>query len=93
MTFAVFLSHLAEQLNSAVFVLLLILGAVLWAVYKVGQIVANWNNRDNELTKLRADWNRDIPPLQAKMNLVFQKLCADTSVKAESPTRLTEVGR
>ena len=93
MTFAVFLSHLAEQLNSAVFVLLLILGAAFWVVYKIARLIAVWEDRDNELTKLRADWNRDIPPLQAKMNLVFQKLYADTSVKAESPTRLTEVGR
>ena len=118
MTFAVFLSHLAEQLNSAVFVLLLILGVAFWVVYKIARLIAVWEDRDNELTKLRADWNRDIPPLkakveaqteemakfradwnrdipplQAKMNLVFQKLYADTSVKAESPTRLTEVGR
>ena len=143
MTFAAFLSHIATQLNSAVLVLLVILAAAFWVVYKAGQIIALWNTRDSEIAKLRedwhrdipplkaqsqtqageiaklredwhrdipplkaqvksqgeelakfrTDWNRDIPPLKAKMDFVFQKLYPDTSVKADSPPRLTDVGR
>lgn len=93
MTLASVIGSLVEQLNSAVFVLLVILGAVMWMIYKAGHIISRWTDRENSIKELRQDWNRDIPYLKVRLDILYQQNSAGSSLKSTSPINLTDVGK
>lgn len=86
------MSALLQELNSSVFVLIIVLVAVFWCVYHLGGLMRHWQIRDDDLRKLREDWNRDIPPIKARLDLVFQQLTPSSTIKSDSPVRLTATG-
>ncbi len=93
MIFTQILSVLATQLNAAVFIVLVILVGMFFLFYKFGGFVSKWTDRDNAIKDLQKKWDKSIPHLQTRMDLIFQKVYSDTVTKSESPVQLTEVGK
>ena len=66
----------------------------MWGVHKITAITTKWAHRDSEITGLREDWNRDIPALRARVDLIYQGVFPEkAAVATRSPARLTGVGQ
>lgn len=87
------LQQIADQLNAEVFILLFILGAAFWAVYAVTKFTTKRSMKQNESPLLMAEWNRDIPPIKERVDLIFRRLYPDqTDAQRHRSARITKTG-
>lgn len=87
-------ARLIEQLNSSVFVLLVMLGAAFWGIYRLGLLVAKFTMQDGKIDKLE-DLAKEVTVLTTKVDLIYQHTLPATMrpTAAHSPISLTDVGR
>ena len=85
---------LIEQLNSAVFVLILVLLVTIWVVWKLSSVVTLFGGYKEERKEVKDDLHqirKDIAKIEGNVNFVFQKL--NPSVQTQSPLNLTDKGK
>ncbi len=85
-------TRLIEELNSSVFILLVLLFATFWGIYKISCLLEKWRFKESELMKLRDDWNSSIPFIKERVDLLFQRGFPNSAIKTSSPVKLTETG-
>ena len=85
---------LIQQLNAAVFTLIVVLLVCFWLVYKAGGIVKTFSDYESDKTKIetKMDAMKDmLSNIRATTDLLYQAHL--TTVKASSPLNLTALGR
>ena len=82
-----FLTHL----NSAVFVLLVILSVVYYLTYRAGLMTASWRHKESDMARLQENWNRDIPFIKERVRLMYSK-AFNGVLQSSRPITLTDVG-
>ncbi len=87
------LTKIIEQLNASVFVLIIILLVSLWGVYKTSRFLGKWQKKEVELKDLRETWNRDIPYIKERVDMLFQHLIANSAVKTLGFAGLSDAGK
>ena len=83
---------LAEQLNSSVFVLLILLGVIGWGLFKGGRLVQHFNQHDDRLDKVE-DIHSTVIELKTKVDLIYNNTNPRSLVAAHSPLSITELGK
>lgn len=83
---------LIEQLNSSVFILLLVLIVVVYAVYKLGFWTHKFAEHDKKVDKLEG-LAEQIITLKTKVDLIYQNTNPNSPVRSMSPLSLTQVGK
>ena len=87
---------LIEQLNSSVLTLIVILISLFVLLWRGGRFYGEWKERQNSHTssiyKLQEKWDRDIPFIKERVNLLYTTIFSDTAYKNESPAKLTDIG-
>lgn len=66
------LLSLIKQLNSSVFVLVIILILGLWGVYKVGTWKEKFSNHEDEIKALLKDLSKEVVTIRTKVDLIYQ---------------------
>ena len=87
---------LAEQLNSAVFILLFLLLVAFWAVYKITQMFTQWQEQRSgyeRLSKNLHELREDVGTIRARLDFLFQKQSPSSAVVSSSPIQMTAVGK
>lgn len=90
------LIKLLEQLNSSVFVLLLVLIVMFWFTHKTGKWTEMFNTHKDKINK--AEENHDkfshvVMELKTKMDLVYQNTNPNRLTQAQSPISITATGQ
>jgi hypothetical protein len=92
---AVFLKLIA-QLNSSVFVLLLVLGVSYWSVFKITKWVekfkGHFKGHDDKLKDL-VDMRDAVVELRTKVDLIYRNTNPSSPVASRSPLSLTDIGQ
>jgi len=86
------LTHLMNQLNSSVFILLAILFVVFWSIYKIGSWKERFLGYSNKMDKVDAMHDKMIE-LTTKVDLIYQNTNPRSLVASQSPLDLTDLGR
>lgn len=86
----VFLALISE-LNSSVFILLLILVAVGITIYKIGKWSAQFGQFDEKVKEVGNNKDRLIR-VEAKVDLIYQNTLRTPLLQAHSPISLTKIG-
>ncbi|MFA4975836.1 MAG: hypothetical protein WC853_13910 [Thermodesulfovibrionales bacterium] len=87
------LKQLIDQLNSSVFVLLAILWATGWTIYKIGLWTAIFKHHDEKIAKIEGLADK-VLVMRTKVDLIYENtLGSKRTVAALSPITLTEVGK
>jgi hypothetical protein len=82
---------LIGQLAPAVLILLLILAAI--AIWKISRFSKEWEIKSDDVTKLKDQWDANIPDLKSKVNLIYNIVTSDSKVFVKnSPAELTKIG-
>jgi hypothetical protein len=84
-------AKLIEQLNSGVFILLVILGVILWAVYRVARLIEQFSHHKTKIDKFD-DLHSGVIELKVKVDLIYQNTNPNRLVAAQSPVSITPVG-
>lgn len=85
------LTKLIEQLNSSVFILLVLLGAALVVVFKIGgwkQIFLHHSDRIKNVESIRDT----VIEIQTKVDLIYRNTNRQSTIQAMSPISITKVG-
>ena len=86
--------HLIKQLNSAVFILIIILIVCIYLVWQVSKLVERWRLKSDDLSQLKNNWNKDIPDLKVKVDLIYNAVISGGTVfQKNSPAILTKMGK
>lgn len=85
------LSKLFAELNTGVFVLLVILGAVGWMLVNVGKYSERFLQHEKKIDKVQNLAERVIE-LKTKVDLIYQNTNPHRTVEARSPISLTPTG-
>ena len=87
------IAQLVSQLNSSVFVLLVLLAVAFVAVWKVSGLVERFKHHGDKLTEL-GGLAKDVTILTTKVDLIYQHTLPVTMrpTAAHSPISLTDVG-
>lgn len=86
-------AKLIDQLNSSVFILLFILGATFWAIYKIGLWTAIFKHHDDKIIKIEGLADK-VLLMGQKVDLIYENtLGSKRPVAAMSPINLTQVGK
>lgn len=84
---------LIKQLNSSVFVLLALLLPTFWGSTKVANKIGRWTEKfqaqNEKITDLR-DLSKEVIVMKTKVDLIYQQLNPNSTVKSMSPLSLTE---
>lgn len=83
---------LIKQLNTSVFVLIIILILGLWAVYKVGTWKEKFSNHEDEIKALK-DLSKEVVTIRTKADLIYQSVKPHIPVINMSPLVLTDSGK
>lgn len=62
-------------------------------IWKISALVTKWQIKENDLSNLRKDWNKDIPYIKERVNLLFANNFEGSVFKNKSPATLTKVGK
>ena len=84
-------AKLIDQLNSSVFVLLGILAAAFWAVYRIAKLIEQFTHHKVKIDKVDSLSDRLIE-LKVKVDLIYQNTNPNRTVAAASPISLTASG-
>jgi hypothetical protein len=87
------LTKLITDLNGSVFVLIVILGVVFWAMYKIGGMTtmfSGFKEKNNALDKNVETIKDSLANIKATTDLLYQSHL--TTIKSHSPVSLTEKG-
>ena len=84
-------TKLIDQLNSSVFVLLGILAAAFWAVYRIAKLIEQFTHHKVKIDKVDSLSDRLIE-LKVKVDLIYQNTNPNRTVAAASPISLTASG-
>jgi len=85
---------LIKELNSSVFVLILILILAFWSYGKLMKFIAKWEHRDDDLSRIKDKLDNDIPYMKERINIMFQSYSdSPSAVASKSPLTLTETGK
>ncbi len=82
---------LIQQLNSSVFILVMILIIIGYAVYKLGAWTEKFLNQDKKISDL-SNLSEKVIELKTKVDLIYQNTQPNPLIKARSPITLTEKG-
>lgn len=89
----VVLTQLIKQLNSSVFILLLILVATGWGLYKIGGWMRTFEHHEQKITRIEGLAEK-VVIIQTKVDLIYQNtLGTRRTVAAMSPINLTALGK
>lgn len=88
----VILKELIQQLNSSVFVLLCILGAVGWVLYKVGSWAEKFTHQENRIGGLEK-LSHKVVEIATKIDLIYAYTNPNATVRSHSPISLTDSGK
>lgn len=87
-----FLIALISQLNSSVFVLLLMLVLAFWGMFKVGKWTERFDAHAGRLKNVESVRDMVIA-IQTKVDLIWQNINPNAAVKSFSPATLTDIGK
>ena len=87
---AIFAKIIAE-LNSSVFVLLVVLGVVIWMTYKAGSLIEKFKLHEQKLDEARGIHNEMIS-IRTKVDLIYQNTNPNPLYRTQSPLALTPKG-
>lgn len=82
----------AEHLNSSVFVLLLLLVAIGWGLFKGGKLVQLFTHHDKRLDKVD-DIHNTVIELKTKVDLIYNNTNPRALVASHSPLDITDLGK
>lgn len=85
-------TKIIDQLNSSVFVLLVILGVSYWAVIKVTRLVEQFSHHKTKLDKFEGLSDK-LVELRTKVDLIYQNTNPNKLVAAQSPISITPTGK
>jgi hypothetical protein len=85
-------NKLIEQLNSSVFVLLVLLGVSYWAVVRVARLIEQFSHHKIKLDKIDV-LSAGMIELKVKVDLIYQNTNPHKLVGAQSPISITPVGK
>ena len=83
---------LIEQLNSSVFVLLLILIAAGYLIYNMGVWTQKFKNSDEKIAKIES-MNEVVIGLKMKVDLICQSVNPNSPTRSASPISITRIGK
>jgi hypothetical protein len=83
---------LIEQLNSSVFVLLGILAASFWAVFRLAKLIEQFAHHKTKIEKVD-DLSDKLVELKVKVDLIYQNTNPNRTVAAASPIGITPTGK
>jgi len=83
---------LIEQLNSAVFILLFILGVLFWLAIKFGSWIEKQSGHDKRIDKFESRLDI-LPALQERINIIYENFQKNPLVATHSPLDLTKEGQ
>lgn len=86
------LLKLIEQLNSSVFVLILILLSSMFTIYLVGKWVEKFKNQDDKITGVQ-NISEKVIELKTKVDLIYQYVNPHRTTMSHSPISLTDIGK
>ncbi len=86
------LTKLIEQLNTSVFVLLVILGAAFYSIYRIGKWTEKFSAHDEKIKSVDGIAEKIIV-LTTKIDLIYQNTNPRALVAAHSPISLTPIGK
>lgn len=84
-------TKLLDQLNSSVFVLLGILAAAFWGVYRIARLIEQFTHHKLKIDKID-DLSADMIKLTVKVDLIYQNTNPNKLIAAQSPISITPVG-
>lgn len=85
------IQKLIDQLNTSVFVLLLLMAAIGYVLVKVGQWSANFKHHHSRIDSLEGMSERVIA-ISTKVDLIYGLVNPNSMTRAHSPISLTEIG-
>lgn len=85
------LTKIIEQLNSSVFVLLLVLVAVGYMLHKAGEWKQTFVHHKDKITELE-ELSREVIKISTKVDLIYSNTTPNAMTRAHSPISLTAVG-
>jgi len=85
-------TKLIEQLNSSVFILVVVLITVMWGLYKLGGWKQMFITHDKKIDKLD-ELAEKFVSLSAKVDLIYQNTNPNTTVRSASPLAVTAIGK
>lgn len=85
-------TKLIDQLNSSVFVLLVILGSAFYATFWIARLVEQFTHHKNKLEKFDG-LSEKLVELRTKVDLIYQNTNPNKVVAAFSPIALTPAGK
>ncbi len=88
----VIFTKLIDQLNSSVFVLLGILAASFWGVFRLAKLIEQFSHHKTKIEKVDALSDR-IVELKVKVDLIYQNTNPNRTVAAASPIGITATGK
>ena len=86
------LKIIVSQLNSSVFVLIIILILVIYLAYKSGGLIEKFSSQDKKIDRLESKQDNFVE-LKTKIDLIYQYTNPNAIAKQQSPIALTEKGR
>ncbi|XXG30986.1 MAG: hypothetical protein WJ306_13325 [Ferrovum myxofaciens] len=89
-------TKLIEQLNTSVFVLLVVLCACFWIVYHVGKWAETFSNHSKRIDAAEGNHGNlyeKVVEMKSKVDLIYTNTLKNPPTMAHSPISLTEVGR
>ncbi len=85
------ITKIIEQLNSSVFVLLLVLAAVGYMLMKIGEWKEKFSHHHNRIDNLETLSDK-VLVISTKVDLIYQHVNPNSMVRANSPMSLTPTG-
>lgn len=85
------ISSLIAQLNSSVFILLVILLVIIWMTFQAGSLVERFRTHEQKLDEARGIQNEMIS-IRTKVDLIYQNTNPNALFRTQSPLGLTPRG-
>ena len=85
------IERIVNELNSSVFVLLVILAAVVWMTYRAGALIEKFKAHEKKLDDVRSIENEMIS-IRTKVDLIYQNTNPNPLFRTQSPLALTPKG-
>jgi len=86
------LLRILAQLNSSVFVLIVILIVTIWLVFKLGKLIEQFSQHKTKIEKVDTLSDKLIE-LAVKVDLIYQNTNPNKTVAAQSPVSITPNGK
>lgn len=84
-------TKLIEQLNSSVFVLMVVLAACFYSIYKIGKWTQKFAHQDEKINEVKG-LSEKVIELRTKVDLIYQNTLKNPLVASHSPISLTPAG-